>query len=335
MKALKIILIIIGILVAAMLIVPLFVPATTEVSAGTEIALKPSQIFPFVASYENRDQWDPWVTMDTTTKVVIRPVPGYVGSTYSWDGEMIGTGKMEVQSVVENEYIKSSIWFGEIETPGVVEWTFEPAGEGTSINWSFAEETSYPFGRLRMLIGKSFMRKSFETGLENLKVYLEENPPPLSYLGKITIETVEPVTTMTARGSGTMETIGQEMERLYGLIMAEIQNQQLQVAGPPFAHYLDFDEATGFSNYLAGIPVTGGGRKAGEVEPKTYGDMRVVQAIHTGPYEEFMSSYMELDEYVQANGLETTGEAFELYLTDPMSEQDPSKWQTIIAFPLK
>jgi len=115
-----------------------------------------------------------------------------VGSTYQWEGEMLGTGKMEVESVVENEYIKSSLWFGDTETPAVIEWTFEATEDGTRVVWSYAEETAYPFGRLRMLVGKSFLKKSFVTGLENLKSYLEENPPPVSYPGAISIETKDP-----------------------------------------------------------------------------------------------------------------------------------------------
>ena len=202
MKALKIILVIVGILVAAMLIVPLFVPATVEVSAETEIELKPARIYPAIASFDNREEWDPWVTLDSTAEVTIQTRPGYVGSTYMWEGDMLGTGRMEVQSVVENEYIESSLWFGDVETPAVVEWTFEPVDDGTRVVWSYAQEASYPFGRLRMLIGKAFLKKSFETGLENLKTYLEENPPAMSYLGEITVEAMGPMTAMTARGSG-------------------------------------------------------------------------------------------------------------------------------------
>ena len=271
----------------------------------------------------------------STAEVTIQAAPGYVGSTYQWDGEMLGTGRMEVQSVVENEYIKSSLWFGDVETPAVIEWTFEPVDAGTRVTWSYAEETAYPFERLRMLIGKAFLKKSFETGLSNLKTYLEENPPPMSYLGEIIVETRPGFHAITAKGSGTMENIGQEMERLFGMIMGEIQKQQLQMTGSPFVHYLDFDETTGHSNFVAGIQVAAAGKKAGEVLPAAFGEMKVVQAMHTGPYEEFMSSYMELDEYVKAHGLETTGEAFEFYMTDPMSVQDPYKWQTIIAYPLK
>ncbi|MCK4746580.1 MAG: SRPBCC family protein, partial [Bacteroidales bacterium] len=105
MKALKIILIIVGVLVAAILIVPLFSPARAEVSAEIEIALEPSQIFPMVASFINRHEWDPWVTQDSTADAKIEPKEGYVGSTYSWTGVKVGTGKMEVVSIQENEYI--------------------------------------------------------------------------------------------------------------------------------------------------------------------------------------------------------------------------------------
>jgi effector-binding domain-containing protein/uncharacterized protein YndB with AHSA1/START domain len=335
MKALKIILIIVGILVAAMLIVPLFVPATAEVSAGTEIALKPSQIFPAIASFDHREEWDPWVTMDSTATVDIQPAPGYVGSTYRWEGQMIGTGRMEVQSVVENEYIESFLWFGDTKNPAAVEWTFEPADKGTRVTWSYAQETTYPFGRLRMLIGKAFLKKSFENGLKNLKTYLEENPPPLSYLGEITVETREPVTAMTVKGGGIVDSLGQELGKLFGMIVGEIQKQQLQMTGPPFVLYLDFDQETGHINYVAGIPVAEAGKKAGEVEPVMYDEMKVVQAIHTGPYEEFMNSYKKMDDYIKANGLETTGEVLEIYLTDPSSGLDPSEWKTIIAYPLK
>jgi hypothetical protein len=86
----------------------------------------PSQIFPSVASFENREIWDPWVSQDATTKVIIDSKLGYVGSTYSWDGEKLGTGKMQVVSVREESYIESSLWFGEVEKPSLAESSMGP-----------------------------------------------------------------------------------------------------------------------------------------------------------------------------------------------------------------
>ncbi len=335
MKALKIILIIIGILVAAMLIIPLFTPATAEVSAEIEIALEASQIFPAVASFENREVWDPWVSQDATTKVSVDSKPGYVGSTYSWDGEQLGTGKMQVVSVKEESYIESSLWFGDVDIPSLVEWEFTPTDGGTHVVWSFSQETKYPVGRLGMIFGKIFLKQSFELGLASLKGYLEALPWPESKLGPITIETQAAILAMVADGAGTMQTIGEQLGELYGTIYTEIEKQQLQVAGPAFVHYLDYDEATGHSNYRAGFQVNKKGKSSGDVEWVAYPEMKVVQAIHMGPYEEFTSSYDKLDAYISSHGLEVKGQAFEFYVTAMMTESDPSKWQTIIAFPLK
>jgi len=335
MKTLKIILIIVGVLVAVMLIVPLFTPATAEVSSEIEIALESSKIFPSVASFEEREVWDPWVASDSTTVVTIESQPGFVGSTYSWEGENLGAGRMEVISVTENEYIKSSLQFEDMDTPSVVEWTFAPSDGGTLVVWSFSQETTYPIGRLGMILGKVFLKRSFETGLTRLKEYLESKPQSMSSLGPITIETLPPFEAMVANGAGTMETIGEQLGNLYGMIMMEVGKQNLQVAGAPFIQYLDYDEVTGHSNYVAGIAVVKTGAASGDVYAVAYEEAEVVQAIHTGPYEEFTISYDKLDQYIITNGLELTGEAFEFYLSDPGSEPDPAKWITQIAFPLK
>jgi AraC family transcriptional regulator len=156
-----------------------------------------------------------------------------------------------------------------------------------------------------------------------------------SHLGPISVEKQDAIVAMAANGAGTMETIGQELGRLYGLIMVEIGKQNLQMSGPPFVHYLDYDEATGHSNYVAGIPVAQPGEDTDVVHSVSYDGMKVVQAMHTGPYEEFVTSYAEMEKYIEAHSLKVTGQAFEFYLTDPGTQPDPNKWETLIAFPLE
>jgi len=335
MKALKIILIALGVLVAAILIVPLFSPATAEVSAEIEIAREPAEFFPAVASFSNRDAWDPWLTQDSTAKATIESVAGYVGSTYAWTGDRVGFGKMEVVSVRENEYIESSLWFGEVETPALVEWSFEAVDGGTKVVWSFAQETAWPIERLGMMFGKIFLKQSFELGLANLKEYVENMPQARSSLGSITVETQQPMLAMVADGAGTMETISEQLGELYGYVAAEAQKQGLEMVGPAFVHYLDYDESTGHSHYRAGFIVDRAGSDAGQVMAVEYPEMQVVQAMHKGPYEEFSRSYDEMDRFIKANGLEITGEGFEFYITGMMTESDDSQWETLIAFPLK
>jgi len=86
---------------------------------------------------------------------------------------------------------------------------------------------------------------------------------------------------------------------------------------------------------ICGIPVAGKGKNAGDVVAKQYLETPVAQAMHTGPYEEFVRSYTILMEYIQSNEINVNMEAFEFYHTDPIMEPNVTRWQTLIAFPLK
>ncbi|MGW8314125.1 MAG: SRPBCC family protein [Bacteroidales bacterium] len=216
MKIVRILLIIGGVLLAALLIIPLFVPATAEVQAETVIDREPGEIFPLVASFKNRELWDPWATSDTTTVVRISPRPGYVGSTYAWEGKKIGTGRMEVIAVEEPTSITSNLWFGDLETPSLVKWTFEPVDGGTLVTWRFSQETGYPLERLAMMFGKVFLRTSFEHGLRNLKILVESISPQDMMMVRIEIVPLPEMAAMVAPGGGTPQTISSELGKLYG-----------------------------------------------------------------------------------------------------------------------
>jgi effector-binding domain-containing protein len=77
------------------------------------------------------------------------------------------------------------------------------------------------------------------------------------------------------------------------------------------------------------------GVSSGEVLAVSYPEMKVVRAVHTGPYEDFTISYGILEKYIEENALETTGEVFEFYTVSMPQEPDPARWQTLIAFPLR
>ncbi len=335
MKFLKWLLYIVLAVVTLILVIPLFMPATVEISAEQEVGVSPAQVFHNAASYTDRNEWDPWLETEPEAAYTIDSRPDYVGSEYSWSGEQINTGRMVVDSVVFGKYIASQIYFGDDPDPGLVEWTLEESGSGTLITWKFTAETAYPVERLMLNLMKGQMLESFEKGLSNFAEYLEENPPVLSTLGKIEEGVISPMYTLVIPGKATMEEMGQLMEVQYGKLAAETERQQLDFAGPPFAHDLSYDEVTGITEYLAGVPVATRGKSTEEVKAKTYREIRVIQAMHSGPYHELGISYAKFMAYLEENGIEVSGESFEFYLGDPTQEPNPTKWKTLIAFPLK
>jgi effector-binding domain-containing protein len=335
MKFLKWLLIIVLILVALVLIIPLLMPATVTVSSNKEIAVSPAQVFFNVATYTDRGKWDPWLETDPGAQWTGESKPDYVGSLYTWNGEKVGTGQEKIDSVVFGKYIAANIRFGKDPKGSLVEWDLEKTEAGTSVTWSFTADAKYPIGRLMINLMKGSLKSSFDKGMENLKVYLESNPPVLNTTGKIERSKIAPMFTLVINSKGSMTEMSSQMPELFQKLMMEMQTQGLQITGAPFCHYLSFDQLSGISEYLTGIHVSRKGKDAGVVKAVNYPEIEVIQAIHTGPYEDLQTSYNKLMEYIAVNQLMVTGEIFEIYFTDPSQEPDITKWQTLIAFPLR
>lgn len=215
--------------------------------------MSPAQVFYNVATYTDRGNWDPWLETDPDAEWKGESKPDYVGSLYSWNGKKIGTGQEMVESVEFGQYIAANIRFGEDPEGSLVEWNLEKTEAGTSVFWSFSADAKYPIGRLMMNLMKGALQSSFDKGLENLKSYLEANPPVLSTLGEIQKSKIAPMFTLVLRDRATMNEMSARMGDLLGKLMEESGSQGLQITGAPFSQYLSFDQVTGVSDYLVGI----------------------------------------------------------------------------------
>ena len=70
-----------------------------------------------------------------------------------------------------------------------------------------------------------------------------------------------------------------------------------------------------------------------EVSAETEIALEPAAIFPTGPaFVQYLDYYESTG---HSNSLELTGEAFEFYVTGMMQESDNSKWETLIAFPLK
>ena len=55
---------------------------------------------------------------------------------------------------------------------------------------------------------------------------------------------------------------------------------------------------------------------------------------HFGLYENLPASYEILDDWINDNGYELIDRSYEIYITDPGTEPDSSKWETQIFYPV-
>jgi effector-binding domain-containing protein len=83
-----------------------------------------------------------------------------------------------------------------------------------------------------------------------------------------------------------------------------------------------------------GFPVSGSLPGKGEIQPGEIPGGQAATTLHVGSYEELGPAYEALAQWIDDNGYEAIGVAYEMYLTDP-AETPAEELKTQIVFPLK
>ena len=116
-------------------------------------------------------------------------------------------------------------------------------------------------------------------------------------------------------------------------VAAAAAGQGLELAGEPFAFYPG--APTDVVEVAAGFPVSGMVEPTGEVVPMELPGGRAVTAVHVGPYDTMHKTYAKLHTWMARQRLTPAGHMWEVYLSDPSAEPDPSTWRTQIFWPLE
>ena len=137
------------------------------------------------------------------------------------------------------------------------------------------------------------------------------------------------VATLFVRTRSAVQDLPNLMPVIYVQIAQYLGEIGGQPSGPPYVAYYsmdmqDLDIEIGFpvSEILSGK----GDIQTGEIAGGSYATCH-----HVGPYNEIAPAYSALTEWVEEEGIKTTGVAYEIYLNDP-AEIPPEKLQTQILF---
>lgn len=170
MKILKGIFYAILVIIVLFFVVAIFLPSEYKVERSTDIDAPIENVYGYVADFNNFYAWNPWTPLEPNHKYEVTGDSASVGQKYYWEGEVIGSGQMIFTEFKPYDLIVSNIEFLAPEQgSGIVEWTFEGNSTSTKVNWSLKGDADYPIGRYMGLVMDTFLGKSFEDGLSNLK----------------------------------------------------------------------------------------------------------------------------------------------------------------------
>eukprot|EP01037_Dinobryon_pediforme_P005813 gene5813-5876_t len=115
-------------------------------------------------------------------------------------------------------------------------------------------------------------------------------------------------------------------------LMAALAAQQVAPAGPVFAHHLT--TSADMFDFELGVPVLIPVAAAGRVQPGQLPAARVARMIHAGPYEGLHAAWAALGAWMSVHGHQPAQDLWEVYVTGPQTDPDPSTWRTELNRPV-
>ena len=120
--------------------------------------------------------------------------------------------------------------------------------------------------------------------------------------------------------------------RAFDAAAAAAKSQGVEVVGQPFALYNG--APTDVIDVSGGFRVSAAIQPVGDVGPMELPGGRAVTTIYVGPYDMIESTYAKMHVWMSTKRLTPASRMWEVYLSDPMTEPDPSAWRTQIVWPV-
>lgn len=338
MRILKIVLITAAIVLGLIVIIGLFLPSELEVEESIEINTPANVIYSQVAKLENRQQWDPWLKLDTGVVVNYTGSLAGEGAVMEWSSknEDVGTGSLTIKEAKPYEYMKMNLKFMD-QGSADVEWFFDQNNESTEVKWKMMLDADIPIlGGYLVMIMAPRLSDQFQKGLENLKEVAENMENKMDYSDvNLRISSVESQKVLCVSGetSQNIDEIKRAFEKIYTQLFTNIEVNKIEITGPALSISKKWEENQ--YEFDACIPISEvkGDLSTGVFETSTYSGP-VVKAQHIGSYEELEKTWSATQSYIEQFKLEIVGNPWEEYVSDP-TETPEDKLITNLYFPVK
>lgn len=147
----------------------------------------------------------------------------------------------------------------------------------------------------------------------------------------VTIEQQRRLPTVVIRTTCAPDRLAEAIDQVYGELMPLLS--PTQVLGAPFIRYFQMDDT--IVDFEGGVVVRGPVATTDRLRESELPDGPAAVTLHTGPYDRLCDAYDVLNTWLAVGEWERSGPSWEVYLTDPREERDPSKWQTRIVIPIR
>ncbi len=281
-----------------------------QIEKSIEINAPAEQTRQAIQNYNVWHIWSPWFCMEPSASLTVEGNAAEPGHAYSWQGDMIGAGSMELASTNGDTDHMNLTFLKPFKSKASVRFQTTAIDNTTSrVTWQM--DSSLPFFMFFMVgTMKAMIGMDYERGLKLLKEYVETG----AVTSSTTIDGIVDVRALHYHGLETetgMADIAESMHRAFGEVMKTAQGKTTEhYCG---AIYNDMNIKTQHCRYTAFAPV------AREHASGTIGGCRALKVVHTGSYHHLGNPWATAYTCQRHEKLRPHKKIkpFELYLNDP------------------
>lgn len=336
MKILKKIGIIFLALAIIWFLVSLFLPSELRVTRGIVINAPSNLVFDQINVIRNWQHWSYWDNIDPKMESKWEGPESGVGAKHSWssDHKDVGHGSMTIVRVVDDREMDFELMFEEMGG-SIGEWRLRDTTGGTYATVSMSMNVGFLGRVFPGLVMDSWLGSDFEKTLAGLKKHSESlaAAPPAPAAMVAEDGTISETHYVSIRVKATEQNIGADMGATYQKLTDYIIRNKLEMTGTVFAFFHAYDPAS--VDMECAIPVNRKSDGEGEIRSGLLPAGNAVVVKFTGDYMKTPAAHEAALAYISTHKKEITGPPYEVYITDPSTEKDTSKWRTDIIYPVK
>lgn len=295
-----------------------------------------------VADLSNWKTWNAWSEIKGVN-IDVSENASEESSTLSWQAEDIRDGRIENIALIPYTTIKQHILMQTIvgEAEGLITWTFEPEGEQTRVTWKLEGEQSFK-DKLAFTVQDEDLSEVFHPIFEQSIENLAQNVTRKMEAYSISVDGV------TQHGGGyymfttTASRMGEVSSKAASMIeqvKIYMNDNNISISGKPLIIYNQRDDSNGTTIFSTGVPtpsqvITPSGSEIlnGYLEPQ-----KVVKTTLKGHHKNASEAWESTYRYIEDNNLivNSLGQPFEIFITDPTEVDNPALWVTEIYIPVE
>lgn len=299
-----------------------------NIARSIKINKSPTEIYNIVSDLSQWNHWSPWIHLEPESKTQLSGSARQIGQSQTWEGAVIGSGKMTLQQLTPNQNVEIKLeFFKPWKSLATVYFDLsKTSSDETLVTWKM--ESSLPFF---MFFFKNqmmaYLSSDFDRGLRMLKEFAETGTV-LSRSRYLGIKEIKGFQIVAKRSTCAMADLSKGMSADFQQMMELMNKKELNTPQMALSLTHKFDMVKGICEYSAAYQYKT--NESVKTPPNYYrldvGDHKAIAVEHLGAYRHLGNPWGMAMSYLRAKKYKMRKDItmYEMYITMPQntSEKD-------------